>query len=136
MQRGGFGSNKVIYEREVLLFVHGAIQIIVAAFVARAFEYFAHIERFRTYDRRNCVIKVQPFAKESLYRFKHCAVRKRARSHQNGCTLIDVLHLLPHHGDVGALLHPPGHGGAECVPVHGQCAARGHAASLRALHYY
>ena len=135
VQRRGFGSNKVIYEREVLLFAHGAIQIIVAAFVARAFEYFAHIERFRAYDRRNCVIKVQPFAKESLYRFKHCAVRKRARS--NYCGRIgQACHLAVFNGYVLVFAQALGNQFREYVPVNGQCASRGHAAFLRALHYY
>ena len=47
-----------------------------------------------------------------------------------GGAFVDLLHPLPLDGDVRALLHPAGDGGAEGVTVHGQRTAGGHAGLL------
>ena len=59
-----------------------------------------------------------------------CAVGQGAGGHQNGGRRIDVLHLLPVDSDIFTAFHHAGHFGAECIAVHRQRTASGHAGRL------
>ena len=132
MERGTLCRSQLGVESLILCLIEGAVQVIgLAPVVPGSGEHLVVIQALGRDDRSHGIIEMEPLiAGQAADLVGQRTIGQGAGGHQNGCTLIDVLHLLPHHGDVGALLHPPGHGGAECIPVHGQCAARGHTGLL------
>ena len=134
MERGTLCRSQRGVESLILCLIEGAVQVIgLAPVVPGSGEHLVVIQALGRDDGSHGIIEMEPLiAGQAADLVGQRTIGQGAGGHQNGCTLIDVLHLLPHHGDVGALLHPPGHGGAECIPVHGQCAARGHTGLLGA----
>ena len=132
MERGTLCRSQRGVESLILCLIEGAVQVIgLAPVVPGSGEHLVVIQAFGRDDGSHGIIEMEPLiAGQAADLVGQRTIGQGASGHQNGCTLIDALHLLPHHGDVGALLHPPGHGGTECVPVHGQCAARGHTGLL------
>ena len=59
-----------------------------------------------------------------------CAVGQGAGGHQNGGSLVDVLHPFPVDGDIFTAFHHAGHFGAEGIAVHRQRTACSHTGRL------
>ena len=134
MERGTLCRSQRGVESLILCLIEGAVQVIgLAPVVPGSGEHLVVIQALGRDDGSYGIIEMEPLiAGQAADLVGQRTIGQGAGGHQNGCTLIDVLHLLPHHSDVRALLHPPGHGGAECIPVHGQRAARGHTGLLGA----
>ena len=135
MERGTLCRSQRGVESLILCLIEGAVQVIgLASVVPGSGEHLVVIQALGRDDGSYGIIEMEPLiAGQAADLVGQRTIGQGAGGHQNGCTLIDVLHLLPHHGDVGALLHPAGDLRAEGVAVHGQCTAGGHAGHLRRL---
>ena len=132
VQGGTLGRSQRFVEGLVLRLIEGAVQIVgLAPAIAGGCKHLVVIQTLGGDDGGYRIVEVQPLVTGQLADLvRQFAVGQGAGSHQDGSALIDVLHRLAVHRDVGARFHPPGDLGAESVAVHGQCTAGGHPGHL------
>ena len=135
VQLGALGRHQRLVKRLVARLVKRAVQIICrAAAIARGGKHLCHIQALRRDDGRRGIVEGKLFMPcDGCNGRGKRALGKRAACHQR-----DALprrgqgrNLFPAHGDARLRLHHPGDACAERIPVHGQRAARRHAARAR-----
>ena len=116
----------------VLFLVERAVQVVgLAPVIAGGGKHLVVVQTFSGDDGGHGIVEVQPLVTgQGPDLIGQCAVGQWAGSHQNGGRCIDVLHLLPVDSDIFTAFHHAGHFGAECIAVHRQRTASGHAGRL------
>ena len=126
------GRCKGRVERFVFFFIKGAVQVVgFTPVIAGRRKHLVVVKALGRDDGGHGIVEMQALVTgQAADLVGQCPVGQRAGGHQNGGTLVDVLHPLPVDGDVLTRFHHAGHFGAEGVAVHGQRTAGRHAGHL------
>ena len=132
VQRCALCRSESCVEILVLFLVERAVQVVgLAPVIAGGSKHLVVIKAFGGDDGGHGIVEVQPLVPgQGPDLIGQCAVGQGAGGHQNGGRCIDVLHLLPVDSDIFTAFHHAGHFGAECIAVHRQRTASGHAGRL------
>ena len=132
VQRCALCRSESRVEFLVLFLVERAVQVVgLAPVIAGGGKHLVVVQTFSGDDGGHGIVEVQPLVPgQGPDLIGQCAVGQWAGGHQNGGRCIDMLHLLPVDSDIFTAFHHAGHFGAECVAVHRQRTASGHAGRL------
>ena len=132
VQRGALGRRESRVEFLVLFLVERAVQVVsLAPVIAGGGKHLVVVQTFGGDDGGHSIVEMQTLVPgQGPDLIGQCAVGQGAGGHQNGRSLVDVLHLLPVDGDIFTAFHHAGHFGAEGIAVHRQCTASGHTGRL------